>query len=353
MVAPRGVHLSAGVGTEHLLEPPSYPEGPAPGDVSNHSATSLHEATHAIIAQMDDVDDEDISHLKDAFTPMRTRIEVGQQEAGSQMTGVIATSAPKYGRLDQYEPIGEQIELKPALISQFDLIFVPADEPDEEQDRRVADRRLEANRAGEVNARPRDTHREVTDSDDVDTANEDFDPAVDPALLQQYIGYARENCHPEVTDGAQSVIQEFYAELRDRGSDEDAPVPITARDLDAAVRLAEASARMRLSDRVTQKDADRVLEIVRSCLEDLGVAPEVDPEMVETGTSKTHRELIQNLKALIEDIETEHELGAPIDIILERAQEMGMDPSKAEYEIEKLRDQGEVYEPTTDHIRTT
>ena len=35
------------------------------------------------------------------------------------------------------------------------------------------------------------------------------------------------------------------------------------------------------------------------------------------------------------------------------AEEVGMDASKAEHEIDKLKQKGEVYEPRTDHLRTT
>jgi len=39
--------------------------------------------------------------------------------------------------------------------------------------------------------------------------------------------------------------------------------------------------------------------------------------------------------------------------VLDRAEETGTERSKAEHELEKLRRQGEVYEPQTDHLRTT
>jgi Predicted ATPase involved in replication control, Cdc46/Mcm family len=79
----------------------------------------------------------------------------------------------------------------------------------------------------------------------------------------------------------------------------------------------------------------------------------LDADIVETGTSKTQRDRIQNIKTLIEDIESEYDEGAPVDVVGERAEEAGMDASKVEHEIEKLRRQGEVYEPTSGHLRTT
>jgi replicative DNA helicase Mcm len=158
-----------------------------------------------------------------------------------------------------------------------------------------------------------------------------------------------------MTEEAKQAIQDFYVDLRLQGQDDDNPVPITARKLEALVRLTEASARIRLSDEATKDDAERVIEIVRSSLEDVGVDPEtgeLDADIIESGTSKTQRDRIKNIKALISDVESEYDEGAPIETVLDRAEEMGMERSKAEHEIEKLRRQGDVYEPTTDHLRT-
>jgi replicative DNA helicase Mcm len=133
-------------------------------------------------------------------------------------------------------------------------------------------------------------------------------------------------------------------------------VPVTARKLEALVRLAEASARIRLSDEVTEADAERVIDIVRSCLQDIGVDPETgqyDADVVETGMSKSQQDRIKNLKAVIGEMETEYEEGAPVEEVLARAEEVGMERSKAEHEIEKLKQRGEVYEPSQGYLRTT
>ncbi|SIS07837.1 hypothetical protein SAMN05421809_3745 [Natronorubrum daqingense] len=64
-------------------------------------------------------------------------------------------------------------------------------------------------------------------------------------------------------------------------------------------------------------------------------------------------ERIKSIKELISDIELEYDEGAPVEVILERAADIGMDRSKAEHEIEKLKQKGEVYEPITDYLRPT
>jgi len=66
-----------------------------------------------------------------------------------------------------------------------------------------------------------------------------------------------------------------------------------------------------------------------------------------------HRDRIKNLKHLIDDLEEEYDEGAPVDVVVSQAEAIGMDRSKVEHEVEKLKQKGEVYEPKTDHLRTT
>jgi replicative DNA helicase Mcm len=269
---------------------------------------------------------------------------------------LLAAANPKYGRFDRYESVGEQIDLEPALISRFDLIFTVTDEPDPEEDANLADHILKTNYAGELNTqRTRMTAANVS-QEAVDAATEEVAPTIDPDLLRKYIAYAKREVFPTMTEEARDAIRDFYVDLRAQGAGEDAPVPVTARKLEALVRLAEASARVRLSDAVELEDAERVIEIVRSCLKDIGVDPETgefDADVVETGTSKSQRDRIKNIKALIEEIEEEYDEGAPIEEVLNRADEVGLDEGKAEHEIEQLKTRGELYEPRTDHLRTT
>lgn len=275
-------------------------------------------------------------------------------------TSVLAAASPKYGRFDQYEPIGEQVDLEPGVISQFDLIFTVTDDPDEHHDEQVAEHILQANYAGELNTQQTEIEASLATSEEVETATEPVTPDIDPVLLRKYIAYARQNCFPSMTDDAMETIKDFYVNLRSKGVNDDAPVPVTARKLEALVRLAEASARIRLSDKVVVEDAERAVKITRSCLRDLGVDPETgqfDVDVAEAdrreNLTEEQRERIQNIKQLINDVQTEYDEGAPVDVVINSVEELGMDQSKTEHEIDKLKQKGEVYEPVTDHLRTT
>jgi replicative DNA helicase Mcm len=121
--------------------------------------------------------------------------------------------------------------------------------------------------------------------------------------------------------------------------------------------LAEASARVRISNTVKIEDAERAIDIVQSSLDEVGRDPETgeyDVDVIETGTSKTERDRIKNIKELIKEIASEQdEAGAPMEEILNRADEVDMDVSKAEREIEKLRREGEVYNPKDGGLKLT
>ena len=316
------------------------------------------EGTHNFVANgMVVHNSEDRSAMHEALEQQKISIsKAGINATLKSRCSLLGAANPKYGRFDQYEPIGEQIDLEPALISRFDLIFTVTDQPDPEHDGKLADHILKTNYAGELNTQRTRVPTSNFTEEEVESVTEEVAPEIDAELLRKYIAFSKRNCFPTMTEEAKQAIRDFYVDLRSKGADEDAPVPVTARKLEALVRLAEASARVRLSDEVTAEDAERVIEIVRSCLQDIGVDPETgqfDADVVETGTSKSQRDRIKTLKQLISEIEEEFEEGAPIDEVLKRTDELNMGRDKAEGEIEKLRRKGEVYEPKTDHLRTT
>jgi replicative DNA helicase Mcm len=269
---------------------------------------------------------------------------------------LLGAANPSMGRFDRYEPIAEQIDLAPPLISRFDLIFTVTDQPDEEEDARLAEHIIQTNYAGELHTHRTETSTSNYSEEEVERVTEEVAPTIEPELLRKYVAYAKRNCFPTMTEEAKSEIQQFYVDLRANGSGEDSPVPVTARKLEALVRLAEASARVRLSDTVEQEDARRAVEIARYCLEDIGLDPEtgeLDADVIETGTSKSQRDRVRNLLDIIAEIEREYDEGAPVDVILERCEEIDISENKAEHEIDKLKQKGEVYEPQPDHLRTT
>jgi len=311
----------------------------------------------AAVDELDKMKPEDRSAMHEALEQQTISIsKAGINATLKSRCALLGAANPEMGRFDRYETPANQIDLEPALISRFDLIFTVTDQPDQEKDANLAEHILKTNYAGELNTHRTQVETSNVSAGEVESASRNVSPEIDPDIMRKYIAYARSTCFPTMTDAAESRIQEFYVDLRAQGTGEDSPVPVTARKLEAIVRLAEASARVRLSDTVEPEDAERALDIVDTTLKEIGMDPETgqyDADVIETGQSKTQRDRIRTIKELIADIESEFDDGAPIEEVLARAEEVDMDRSKAEHEIEKLKQQGEVYEPSTEHLRTT
>ncbi|WP_142860763.1 minichromosome maintenance protein MCM [Salinigranum halophilum] len=271
-----------------------------------------------------------------------------------RQASVLCTGSPEYGRFDQYVPISNQLNISPTLLSQFDLIFTLTDIPAEDTDRDVADHVIQRHLAGERYTNRSNLYISHVSQADVDEATEGVTSPIEADLLRKYIAFAKRNCYPTMTDDANRALREFYVNLRAHGSYEDTPVPVTAKKLEALVKLAEASARIRLSDTVTTEDTERVLGLVKTSLHQIGIDPETgefDVDIIEHGVSKTQRDRLKNMKLIVEELQKDHELGAPVEKILDRAKGMGIDRSKAEECLEELRDEGRVYQPHGDHFR--
>ena len=57
-----------------------------------------------------------------------------------------------------------------------------------------------------------------------------------PSLFRQYIAYAKAHVHPQLSEGAKTVLQDFYLTLR-KGAQEHAAdtTPITTRQLESLI----------------------------------------------------------------------------------------------------------------------
>ncbi|KAB1186941.1 MULTISPECIES: minichromosome maintenance protein MCM [Haloferax] len=359
-IAPRSVYTSGKGSSSAGLTAAAVRDDFGDGQQWTLEAGALVLADKGIAAvdELDKMRPEDRSAMHEGLEQQQISVsKAGINATLKSRCSLLGAANPKYGRFDQYEPIGEQIDLEPALISRFDLIFTVTDNPDPDSDSELADHILKTNYAGELNTqRTHVANSEFTEAQ-VNAVTDEVAPDIDAELLRKYIAYSKRTCYPTMTDEAKKVIRDFYVDFRARGADEDAPVPVTARKLEALVRLSEASARVRLSDKVTQEDAERVTNIVESCLRDIGMDPETgefDADIVETGRSKTQRDRIKNLLELIRTMQEEYEEGAPHDEVVERANaELNMDEKTVNDQLEKLKMKGDIYEPRGDVYRAT
>jgi len=357
-IAPRAVSTSGKSSSAAGLTAAAVRDDFADGQQWTLEAGALVLADRGVAAvdELDKMDSSDRSALHEGLEQQQISVnKAGINATLKSRCSLLAAANPKYGRFDQHEKYSQQIDLEPALLSRFDIMFIITDVPDQEKDKELAEHIVQTNYAGEVYTHQQQNPTSNFSEDEVEKATEDVQSAIDPELMRKYIAFAKRNVFPTMTEEAKTVIEDFYVDLRSKGLDEGSAVPVTARKLEALVRLSEASARMRLGDHVEKRDAEKAVDIVMSSLKDVGVDPETgefDADIVETGTSKSQRDRIKNIQALISEIQEEYEEGAPIEEVLDRAEEMGTERSTAEHEIEKLRQKGEVYEPQGGHLRS-
>ncbi len=307
----------------------------------------------ALVDEIDKMRKEDRSALHEALEQQTISIaKAGINAILRARCALLGAANPKYGRFEKYTAIAEQIEMSPTLLSRFDLIFVLTDDPDEKRDRKLVDHILHSHQLGEMMERVKNVSAEYSE-EFIRAKAVRIEPEIDPELLRKYIAYARKTVYPVLTDEAKKRIEDFYLSLRSRVK-ENSPVPITARQLESIVRLAEASARVRLSDKVEVEDVGRVIEIIKRSLMQIAVDPEtgeIDIDIAYSGTSKRQRDRIMVIKKIIENLEPNYEKGVPEEEILMEAEREGIERSRAKEILSKLKQHGEVYTPRHGHYR--
>ncbi|HWQ67956.1 MAG TPA: minichromosome maintenance protein MCM [Methanospirillum sp.] len=301
----------------------------------------------ACVDEMDKMDKHDRSALHEAMEQQSISIaKAGITATLKSRCALLGAANPKYGRFDDFAPIGEQINMPPSLLSRFDLIFVLTDKPEHVRDLAIAEHIIKAHSVGELIAQHSRTPIDGVTDEYIAEQLKPVTPEIDPTIFRKYVAYAKRNCFPRLDTEAREALIAYYMKLRDL-ADANKPVPVTARQLEAIVRLAESSARIRLSPVIVKSDAERVIRIIDTCLRQVAYDPSsgtFDIDMVATGVSKNKRDLIRTMKQIIRDTADENGR-AHIEDILERIRQQGFDRDEADKQIKAMLRSGEAMEP--------
>ena len=189
---------------------------------------------------------------------------------------VLAAANPKEGRFSRRGPnqsvlrMYEETGLPAPLASRFDIIWMIRDEVKAEDDARIAKHILDT-RTSAMSEVKMEESMEIDpsepDKDQVYSVGVDGHEHLTLDFLRKYVAYAKRHVHPDLDDDAKTAIHEYYISERqsygrEDGSDE-APVPVTARALEALIRLTEAHARMHLRQVATKRDASVALAVFK------------------------------------------------------------------------------------------
>lgn len=172
-------------------------------------------------------------------------------------TSILAAANPVNSKYNPKLPIPANIDLPPTLISRFDLLYLVLDRIDEAADARLA------------------RHLVSLYIEDKPTGGRDAGETLPVETLTAYITYARSHIHPELTQAASDALVRTYVEMRKVGEDvrtAERRITATTRQLESMIRLSEAHARMRLSDKVELEDVKEAARLIRDAIRESAVS---------------------------------------------------------------------------------
>uniref|UniRef100_A0A6N2LC87 Probable DNA helicase MCM8 n=1 Tax=Salix viminalis TaxID=40686 RepID=A0A6N2LC87_SALVM len=201
----------------------------------------------------------------------------------SARTSVLAAANPVGGHYNRAKTVNENLKMSAALLSRFDLVFILLDKPDEVLDKRVSDH-----------------------------------------IISLHAGYGEYSpAAKKMSKPAAEILQKFYLQLRDHNTSADC-TPITARQLESLVRLAQARARLELREEVTAQDAMDVVEIMKESLYDKYVDEHGIVDFGRSGGMSQQKEAKRFLSALNRQSELQQKDTFSISEIYSLADRIGL-----------------------------
>ncbi|KAI8927661.1 MCM2/3/5 family-domain-containing protein [Entophlyctis helioformis] len=222
------------------------------------------------IDEFDKMREEDRVAIHEAMEQQTISIaKAGITTILNSRTSVMAAANPVFGRYDDMKSPGENIDFQTTILSRFDLIFIVRDEHNELRDSTIARHVV-------------GVHMNTRQSTS-DTHESDFDIQ----RMRSYLSYCKSKCAPRMSEQAAQKLSSHFVEMRGkvRSLDADAAanrasatstggsyggsassaaktaIPITIRQLEAIIRVAEALAKMTLSPVATEQHVDEAIRL--------------------------------------------------------------------------------------------
>ena len=142
-------------------------------------------------------------------------------------------------------------------------------------------------------------------------------------------------------------------ELRKSGKEAGA-IPITPRQIEGLIRLAEASAKARLSTTVDLMDADRSIALMTYVQKEIFTDREtgkLDMDIVNIGQTKARTDRVRTLLDIVRSLESKYDM-VDIDRVLSEAVKINIDETTARKLLDDLRTKGELFQPKPGMIKT-
>ncbi|THU44126.1 hypothetical protein C4D60_Mb02t04120 [Musa balbisiana] len=243
-VAPRGVYTtgrgSSGVGLTAAVQ-----KDPVTNEmVLEGGALVLADMGICAIDEFDKMEESDRTAIHEVMEQQTVSIaKAGITTSLNARTAVLAAANPAWGRYDLRRTPAENINLPPALLSRFDLLWLILDRADMDNDLEMA-------------------RHVVYVHQNLESPSLGFTP-LEPSVLRAYISTAR-RIAPSVPRELEEYIATAYSSIRQDEAKSNAPHSYTTvRTLLSILRISIALARLRFSETVAQSDVDEALRLMQ------------------------------------------------------------------------------------------
>ena len=306
----------------------------------------------AAIDEFDKMNAVDRSSMHEAMEQQSISIsKAGINASLRTRCAVLAAANPTSGRFQPVSdvPFTSQINLAPPLISRFDIIWLMTDTPNASSDQKIASHIIETRLKGSSELLVKegtlpDPSRSTAKGKAAKKINGKYE-VLPRDFLRKYVAYAKRKYHPKLNEEAKAKIVAYYVETRTRGGDSEDSVAITARSLEALSRLAEASARIRLSEFATVEDAERSIRLTETWRHEL-MGENFDMTTIESGKKGKVRNQEKQMIDIVSVLQNDSGTAANLLDVLTEAERRDIPRSKAEDIIDKLCRDGRMMRPS-------
>ena len=314
----------------------------------------------AAIDEFDKISEEDRKVMHPAMEQQMIHVAKGGITATlPSRCAILAAANPKEGRFSKRGPNQSVMRsynetgLPPPLASRFDIIWMIRDEVRVEDDERIARHILDMRAQGVSESKVEgtlDLNPTEEQKDQIYAKSVDNTEHFTLEFLRKYIAYAKRNIHPDLDENARAEILSYYTDERqsygrDDQMGESEVIPITARALEALIRLTEAHARMHLRHIASSEDAKVALAVFRHWREESGIEDESE---LHSGISASARTTNTIVRSILRDICSEGDGTANITEIYNRASVRKIPETTVDNVLSHLRMSGEVFSPRND-----